>query len=63
MDGYRLLQTLLTNIHIPNFFKGKIYQGNAKTVCVPGTELLFLSCCNGSMSHRRFSGRRRFIQV
>ena len=21
--------TLLTNIHIPNFFKGKIYQGNA----------------------------------
>ena len=28
--------TLLTNIHIPNFFKGKIYQGNAKTVCVPG---------------------------
>ena len=28
--------TLLTNIHLPNFFKGKIYQGNAKTVCVPG---------------------------
>ena len=28
--------TLLTNIHIPNFFKGKIYQGSAKTVCVPG---------------------------
>ena len=28
--------TLLTNIHIPNLFKGKIYQGNAKTVCVPG---------------------------
>lgn len=28
--------TLLTNIHIPNIFKGKIYQGNAKTVCVPG---------------------------
>ena len=28
--------TLLTNIHIPNFFRGKIYQGNAKTVCVPG---------------------------
>ena len=27
--------TLLTNIHIPNIFKGKIYQGNAKTVCVP----------------------------
>jgi hypothetical protein len=28
--------TLLTNIHIPNLFKGKIYQGSAKTVCVPG---------------------------
>ena len=28
--------TLLTNIHIPNLFKGKIYQGNIKTVCVPG---------------------------
>ena len=28
--------TLLTNIHLPNFFKGKIYQGNVKTVCVPG---------------------------
>ena len=23
--------TLLTNIHISNLFKGKIYQGNAKT--------------------------------
>lgn len=28
--------TLLTNPHIPNFFQGKIYQGKAKTVCVPG---------------------------
>ena len=28
--------TLLTNIHIPNFFQGKIYQGKAKTACVPG---------------------------
>ena len=28
--------TLLTNIHIPNLWKGTIYQGNAKTVCVPG---------------------------
>lgn len=27
---------LLTNIHIPNLFKGKIYQGNVKTMCVPG---------------------------
>lgn len=28
--------TLLANIHIPNLFKGKIYQGNVKTMCVPG---------------------------
>ena len=28
--------TPLTNIHIPNLFKGKIYQGNVKTMCVPG---------------------------
>ena len=28
--------TLLTNIHIPNLFKGNIYQGKVKTVCVPG---------------------------
>lgn len=30
------IATLLTNIHIPNFFKGTIYTGNAKNVCVPG---------------------------
>ena len=34
--GIQAAATLLTNIHIPNLFKGKIYQGNAKTVCVPG---------------------------
>ena len=28
--------TLLTNIHIPNLLKGKIYQGKVKTICVPG---------------------------
>ena len=28
--------TLLTNSHSPNLFKGKIYQGNVKTMCVPG---------------------------
>ena len=28
--------TLLTNIHLPNFVQGKIYQGAGKTVCVPG---------------------------
>ena len=28
--------TLLTNIHLPNLFKGTIYQGNVKAACVPG---------------------------
>lgn len=30
------LATLLSNIHITNFFRGTIYQGNLKRVCVPG---------------------------
>ena len=28
--------TLLTNIHLPNFAKGTLYQGSGKHVCVPG---------------------------
>lgn len=55
--------TLLTNIHIPNLFKGKIYQGNAKTVCVPGLKLLLLSCRDRSLSNRGISGSRRIIQI
>ena len=27
---------MLTNIHLPNFIKGSIYQGKGKAVCVPG---------------------------
>ncbi|MDY2987242.1 MAG: 4Fe-4S binding protein [Peptoniphilus sp.] len=30
------LATFITNIHLPNFFKGTIYTGKAKQVCVPG---------------------------
>ena len=26
--------TLLTNLHLPNFLKGGLYQGTGKTVCV-----------------------------
>ena len=33
---FQAAATLLTNLHIPNLFKGKIYQGKAKTMCVPG---------------------------
>ena len=36
--------TLLTNIHLPNFFKGGIYQGKGKTICVPGADFdVFIS--------------------
>ena len=30
------IAALGTNIHLPNFFKGSIYQGKGKVVCVPG---------------------------
>ena len=30
------IAALGTNIHLPNFFKGTIYQGKGKLVCVPG---------------------------
>ncbi|MDD7761119.1 MAG: 4Fe-4S binding protein [Firmicutes bacterium] len=32
----QFIATLLTNIHLPNFFKGTIYTGGLKRVCVPG---------------------------
>lgn len=28
--------TLLTNLHLPNLFRGGLYQGPGKTLCVPG---------------------------
>lgn len=35
--GYvQAFATLLTNIHLPNFFKGTIYTGKGKVACVPG---------------------------
>lgn len=32
----QMMATLLTNIHLPNFFKGTLYQGKGKIACVPG---------------------------
>ena len=41
--------TLLTNLHLPNFLKGGLYQGAGKTVCVPWLNcyscLLYTSRC------------------
>ena len=39
---------LLSNIHLPNFFKGKIYQGNGKTVCVPGLNCYSCPAASGA---------------
>lgn len=39
---------LLTNIHIPNFFKGTIYTGKMKSACVPG--LNCYSCPGAALS-------------
>jgi len=32
----QMFATFLTNMHIPNFFKGVLYNGKIKQVCVPG---------------------------
>lgn len=32
----QMFAALLTNIHVPNFLKGVLYNGKAKQVCVPG---------------------------
>lgn len=40
--------TLLTNIHIPNFFKGTIYKGSGKIVCVPGLNCYSCPAASGA---------------
>ena len=40
--------TLLTNIHIPNLWKGRIYQGKAKAVCVPGLNCYSCPAASGA---------------
>ena len=45
---FQAAATLLTNLHIPNLFKGKIYQGKVKTICVPG--LNCYSCTDVNVS-------------
>ena len=55
---------LLTNIHLPNFAKGVLYQGKGKTVCVPGLNCYSCpgaagQCPIGSVS-RQWSGSSKF---
>ena len=40
--------TLLTNLHLPNFLKGGLYQGAGKTVCVPGLNCYSCPAASGS---------------
>ena len=40
--------TLITNIHLPNFAKGSIYQGSGKTVCVPGLNCYSCPAASGA---------------
>ena len=40
--------TILTNIHLLNFFKGEIYRGDAKTVCVPGLNCYSCPAASGA---------------
>ncbi|MBU5489360.1 4Fe-4S binding protein [Butyricicoccus intestinisimiae] len=40
--------TLLTNIHLPNFFRGGIYQGKGKSVCVPGLNCYSCPAASGA---------------
>ena len=39
---------LLTNIHLPNFLKGRIYQGGGKIVCVPGLNCYSCPAASGA---------------
>ncbi len=40
--------TLLSNIHLPNFLKGTVYQGKGKAVCVPGLNCYSCPAASGS---------------
>lgn len=42
------LMALAHNIHIPNFFKGRIYQGNGKKICLPGLNCYSCPGASGS---------------
>ena len=39
---------LMSNIHLPNFLKGGLYQGTGKTVCVPGLNCYSCPAASGA---------------
>ena len=38
----------MTNLHLPNFLKGGLYQGAGKTVCVPGLNCYSCPAASGA---------------
>ena len=40
--------TLLTNLHLPNFLKGGLYQGKGKAICVPGLNCYSCPAASGA---------------
>ena len=54
---------LLTNLHLPNFLKGGLYQGAGKTVCVPGLNCYSCPAAVRGLSDRFLSGGGRLIEV
>lgn len=61
----QLLCAVLYNCHMTGFAKGTIYQGNAKTLCVPGLNCYscpgaVFSCPLGSLQSALVSSRYRF---
>ena len=50
---------LLTNLHLPNFLKGKLYQGAGKTVCVPGLNCYSCPAAPGACPIGAFQAARR----
>ena len=55
--------TLATNIHLPNFFKGGIYQGKGKAVCVPGLNCYSCPGCVRCLPYRLISGGSGLIKI
>ena len=51
--------TLLTNLHLPNFLKGGLYQGAGKTVCVPGLNCYSCPAASGACPIGAFQAVRQ----
>ena len=46
--GIQATATLLTNLHLPNFRTGRIYQGQGKIACVPGLNCYSCPAASGA---------------